>query len=146
MARQTKKTTTKKAAGASMAGSDPHFSIRRCSALNSGSFSRMRGYVPGRISKRESVLVNTICAVRLPAPPPPRLWQIVHHGWDDFLAHYEKFHRKTLGPLRPATVATVQSFLRCGDLASGFTRLQCPDCGHERLLASLTVAAGDDTL
>jgi ribosomal protein S27E len=25
--------------------------------------------------------------------------------------------------------------LRCGDLASGFVRLQCPDCGHERLLA-----------
>ena len=29
----------------------------------------------------------------------------------------------------------VESLLRCGDLASGFTRLQCPDCGHERLLA-----------
>ncbi len=25
--------------------------------------------------------------------------------------------------------------MRCGDLASGFTRLECPDCGHERLLA-----------
>lgn len=71
-------------------------------------------------------------------PRRPRaspLWQIVHHGWDDFLARYEKHHRKSLGPLRPATVATVQSFLRCGDLASGFTRLQCPDCGHERLTA-----------
>jgi hypothetical protein len=71
-------------------------------------------------------------------PRRPRaspLWQIVHHGWNDFLANYEQQHRKTLGPLRPNTVATVQSFLRCGDLAAGFTRLQCPDCGHERLLA-----------
>ncbi len=71
-------------------------------------------------------------------PRRPRaspLWQIIHHGWDAFLALYEKFHRKTLGPLDPAAVATVQSFLRCGDLASGFTRLQCPDCGQERLLA-----------
>jgi hypothetical protein len=77
--------------------------------------------------------VPAIYQPRRPRASP--LWQIIHHGWDAFLAHYEKFHRKTLGPLRPATVATVQSFLRCGDLASGFTRLQCPDCGHERLLA-----------
>lgn len=71
-------------------------------------------------------------------PRRPRaspLWQLVHHGWKDFLADYEKHHRKSLGPLCPNTAATVQSFLRCGDLASGFTRLQCPDCGHERLLA-----------
>ena len=71
-------------------------------------------------------------------PRRPRaspLWQIVHHGWDDFLADYESKHRNSLGPLRSATTATVQSFLRCGDLAAGFTRLQCPDCGHERLLA-----------
>jgi hypothetical protein len=58
-------------------------------------------------------------------PRRPRaspLWQIVHHGWSDFLANYERKHRKTLGPLHPNTVATVQSFLRCGDLSAGFTR------------------------
>jgi hypothetical protein len=63
------------------------------------------------------------------------LWQLVHHGWNAFLADYESKHRKSLGPLHPAAAATVESFLRCGDLASGFTRLQCSDCGHERLLA-----------
>ena len=71
-------------------------------------------------------------------PRRPRaspLWQIVHHGWHDFLAGYEQHHRKSLGPLRTGTITTVQSFLRCGELAAGFTRLQCPDCGHERLLA-----------
>ena len=71
-------------------------------------------------------------------PRRPRaspLWQLVHHGWDEFVANYESKHRKDLGPLHPAATATVESFLRCGDLASGFTRLQCPDCGHERLLA-----------
>ncbi len=71
-------------------------------------------------------------------PRRPRaspLWQLVQHGWDDFLSDYEKHHRKSLGPLRPTAVATVQSFLRCGDLSAGFTRLQCPDCGHEKLLA-----------
>ncbi len=68
-------------------------------------------------------------------PRASPLWQLVHHGWDQFLANYESKHRKDLGPLHPAATATVESFLRCGDLASGFTRLQCPDCGHERLLA-----------
>lgn len=71
-------------------------------------------------------------------PRRPRaspLWQLVHHGWDDFLAQYESRHRKSLGPLRRQTISTVEAFLRCGDLASGFTRLQCADCGHERLLA-----------
>jgi len=27
------------------------------------------------------------------------LWQIVHHGWDAFLAHYEKFSRTGTVPL-----------------------------------------------
>lgn len=54
------------------------------------------------------------------------LWQLVHHGWDDFLANYESKHLKNLGPFHSAANATVESFLRCGDLASGFTRLQAP--------------------
>ena len=77
--------------------------------------------------------MSSVYQPRRPRASP--LWQLVHHGWDDFLADYEKHHRKSLGPLQSSAVATVQSFLRCGDLASGFTRLQCPDCGHERLLA-----------
>ena len=71
-------------------------------------------------------------------PRRPRaspLWQVVHHGWGEFLANYEAKYRKQLGPLDPRAEATVQPFMRCGDLASGFTRLECPDCGHERLLA-----------
>jgi hypothetical protein len=59
----------------------------------------------------------------------------VNYGWSSFSADYEKKHRPTLGPLKSATNTTVESFLRCGDLASGFTRLECSDCGHERLLA-----------
>jgi hypothetical protein len=45
-----------------------------------------------------------------------------------------------MGPLRPESVAAVQAFSRCGDLASGFTRLGftrlgCTGCGHQHLLA-----------
>ncbi len=70
---------------------------------------------------------------RLPRASPLR--QLVHHGWDEFLADYESKCRPTLGPINPAVATTVESFLHCGDLASGFTRLQCPDCGHEKFLA-----------
>ena len=37
--------------------------------------------------------------------------------------------------MRRDAVAVVDQFYRCGDLAAGITRLQCPDCGHEKLLA-----------
>jgi hypothetical protein len=40
-----------------------------------------------------------------------------------------------MGPLRPESVASVQAFSRCGNLASGFTRLACTGCGHQHLLA-----------
>ncbi len=71
-------------------------------------------------------------------PRRPRaspLWQIVHHAWDDFLAGYEARHRRIHGPLSPDSIDVVDQFYRCGDLAAGLTRLQCPDCGHEKLLA-----------
>ena len=71
-------------------------------------------------------------------PRRPRaspLWQVVHHCWSDFETGYEKRHRPIHGPLRRDAVDVVRQFHRCGDLAAGFTRLQCPDCGHERLLA-----------
>ena len=59
----------------------------------------------------------------------------MHHCWSDFETGYEKRHRPIHGPLRRDAVSVVRQFHRCGDLAAGFTRLQCPDCGHERLLA-----------
>ena len=70
----------------------------------------------------------SIYQARRPRASP--LWQIVHHAWDDSLAGYEKHSRPAMGPLRPDAVATVRAFLRCGDLAAGFTRYHCPDCGH----------------
>ncbi|MBL9155007.1 MAG: transposase [Verrucomicrobiales bacterium] len=71
-------------------------------------------------------------------PRRPRaspLWQIVHHAWAEFESGYERRHRPIHGPLRPDTVEVVRQFYRCGDLAAGFNRLQCPECGHEKLLA-----------
>jgi hypothetical protein len=77
--------------------------------------------------------VPSIYQPRRPRASP--LWQIVTAAWDAFVAGYEKIHRAAMGPLRPNVFSTVRNFLRCGDLAAGFTRFLCPDCGHERLLA-----------
>jgi len=71
-------------------------------------------------------------------PRRPRaspLWQVVRLAWDDLLSAYEKKYRPTMGPLRPESVAAVEAFSRCGDLAVGFTRHVCTDCGHQHLLA-----------
>jgi hypothetical protein len=55
-------------------------------------------------------------------PRRPRaspLWQIIHQAWNEFQTTYEKLYRKIHGPLRPETVAVVEQFYRCGDLAQG---------------------------
>jgi len=54
--------------------------------------------------------VSSIHRPRRPRASP--LWQVVHHAWDDFLATYEKHHRRAMGPLRPDAVAAVRAFLR----------------------------------
>ena len=59
-------------------------------------------------------------------PRQPRaspVWQILHD------------HAAKLPGLSPKTAAAITAFLDCGDLHAGFTRLHCPDCGHEFLLA-----------
>ena len=77
--------------------------------------------------------MTTVYRPRRPRASP--LWQLVHHAWGNFVTRYETRQLRTHGPLRQDTVAVVNQFYRCGDLAAGFTRLQCPGCGHEKLLA-----------
>ena len=71
-------------------------------------------------------LMPSVYRPRRPHASP--LWQIIHHGWDDFQADYEQKYRKTHGPTSPDCIEVVEKFYRCGYLAQGFTRLQCPDC------------------
>ncbi|MDF1659452.1 MAG: hypothetical protein P1U58_17685 [Verrucomicrobiales bacterium] len=41
-------------------------------------------------------------------------------AWDEFIAHYESRHRKAHVQLLRDTVAVVDQFYRCGNLAAGF--------------------------
>jgi hypothetical protein len=59
-------------------------------------------------------------------PRQPRaspVWQILHD------------HAAKSPGLSSEIAAAITVFLECGDLHAGFTRLHCPDCGHEFLLA-----------
>ena len=61
-------------------------------------------------------------------PRQPRaspVWQILHD------------HAAKLPGLSVEAAGAITAFLDCGDLHAGFTRLHCPDCGHEFLLAVL---------
>ncbi len=67
-------------------------------------------------------------------PRASPLWQCLNACLDDFHAAYPAKYAQTLGPLRPEASEHFLSFLRCGDLAHGFTRIRCADCAHEYLL------------
>jgi hypothetical protein len=59
-------------------------------------------------------------------PRQPRaspVWQVLHD------------HAARLPGLSANAAGAIDAFLECGDLHAGFTRLHCPDCGHEFLLA-----------
>jgi hypothetical protein len=56
-------------------------------------------------------------------PRASHVWQVVRD------------HAANLPGLSAEAAAAIEAFLDCGDLHAGFTRLYCPDCGHEFLLA-----------
>lgn len=107
--------------------------------LDSAKISKSyRSPCPGRIVIM-SINVQMTLTASVYRPRRPRaspLWQIIHHGWDDFQSDYKQCYRKKHGPLRSDAIEVVEKFYGCGDLAQVFTRLHCKDCGHEKLLAS----------
>lgn len=71
-------------------------------------------------------------------PRQPRaspVWQVLKQHWPAYLVRQEGGTSAKHGTLAPHLPSAVTAFLRCGDLHAGFTRLQCPDCRHEFLLA-----------
>jgi hypothetical protein len=62
------------------------------------------------------------------------LWQCLYDSLESFTASYYPSRSKYLGPLDPTRETALRDSLRCGDLASGFLRVLCPDCDHHYLL------------
>lgn len=71
-------------------------------------------------------------------PRQPRsspVWQVFRQHWPAYLLRQEAGISAKHGPLAAQVPSAVAAFLRCGDLHAGFTRLRCPECEHEYLLA-----------
>ncbi len=71
-------------------------------------------------------------------PRQPRaspVWQVFKEHWLAYMMRQEAGTSVKHGPLAAHIPSAVTAFLRCGDLHAGFTRLRCPDCRHEYLLA-----------
>ena len=83
----------------------------------SASVSQPRALYPGVPAKRVCIRYRPR---QLRASP---VWQVVHD------------HAEQLPALAPETKTAIAAFLACGVLHAGFTRLHCPDCNHEFLLA-----------
>jgi hypothetical protein len=63
-------------------------------------------------------------------PEESVLYRVVSTHWSEFRERVE-----SLGSLPKFVVRDVEEYLRCGILEQGFIRVQCTDCGFERLVA-----------
>ncbi len=62
------------------------------------------------------------------------LYCILERYFPQFRSLYAQRYQAFYGPYRGIISATVASYLRCGILRYGFTRLKCPTCLRELLL------------
>jgi predicted RNA-binding Zn-ribbon protein involved in translation (DUF1610 family) len=63
------------------------------------------------------------------------LFQVVREHFTEFEGVYPERYQKAYGYWRPVIRASIDKFLKCGDLKEGFARVRCPDCGKELFLA-----------
>ena len=65
-------------------------------------------------------------------PEKTDLYRIVHEHLEEFLAHARETYAR---PLPKYVERELRDFLLCGQLSEGFTRVRCPRCRHEFLVA-----------
>ncbi|MSU47004.1 MAG: hypothetical protein EXS42_07775 [Lacunisphaera sp.] len=75
------------------------------------------------------------CRYRPRQPRVTPVWRVLKHLWSAFLQSQEAKVATGDGRMTTHVTTAVAAFLHCGDLHAGFTRLRCPDCHHEYLLA-----------
>ena len=67
-------------------------------------------------------------------PEKTPLYRILNHYFPQFRSLYAQRYQAFYGPYRGIISATVASYLHCGILRYGFTRLKCPTCLRELLV------------
>ena len=62
-------------------------------------------------------------------------FKVVRGYFDEFERVYPERYQKTYGYWRPVMRASIEKFLKCGDLKEGFARVRCSDCKAEYFVA-----------
>jgi Zn finger protein HypA/HybF involved in hydrogenase expression len=70
---------------------------------------------------------------RLPQKTP--FYQCIADHFEEFVQVYDERYVREYGFWRPVIAEVVEKYLECGDLAHGFARIRCENCGHEYILA-----------
>jgi ribosomal protein S27E len=58
-------------------------------------------------------------------------YKVVRDYFDEFERVYPQRYQERYGYWRPVIRASIDKFLKCGDLKEGFARVRCPDCKAE---------------
>ena len=62
-------------------------------------------------------------------------FKVVRERFDEFERIYPERFQQRYGYWRPVIRASIDKFLKCGDLKEGFARVKCKDCGEEYFVA-----------
>jgi hypothetical protein len=62
-------------------------------------------------------------------------FKIVQQHFPSFEQDYPERFQRTFGYWRPVIRASIDKFIKCGDVKEGFARIRCPDCKKEFFVA-----------
>jgi len=68
-------------------------------------------------------------------PEASLFFQVVRDHFDEFERVYPERYQRGYGYWRPVIRASIDKFVKCGDLKQGFARVRCPDCRKEFFVA-----------
>lgn len=88
-----------------------------------------RASAGGALATRPQAKPGSFYRPRDPEASP--LFRVVREHFDDFERVYPERYQKAYGYWRPVIRASIDKYVKCGDLKQGFARVRCPDCGKE---------------
>lgn len=68
-------------------------------------------------------------------PQSSPFYQCIADHYEEFERIYDEHYGREYGFWRPVIEEAIQKFLECGDLAHGFARVRCDNCGHSYFLS-----------
>lgn len=68
-------------------------------------------------------------------PQDSPFYQCIADYYEEFEMVYDECYERKYGFWRPVIQEAIQKFLECGDIAHGFARVRCDNCGHSYLLS-----------